>query len=58
MERNHVVRFSDLLDLQGAKLGGRVVCPLALVGQWASEVEKMTRLRVLKHQGTSRTTGE
>ncbi|CAA7266240.1 unnamed protein product [Cyclocybe aegerita] len=33
-----------------------VVCPLALVGQWADEVQKMTGLRVLKHQGTSRTT--
>ena len=36
----------------------RVVCPLALVGQWADEIEKMTNLRVLKHQGTSRTTGK
>ncbi|TFK29502.1 hypothetical protein FA15DRAFT_610100 [Coprinopsis marcescibilis] len=32
-----------------------VVCPLALVGQWASEIEKMTFLKVLKHQGTGRT---
>jgi len=28
------------------------------VGQWADEIEKMTNLRVLKHQGTSRTTGK
>ncbi|KAF7762156.1 hypothetical protein Agabi119p4_8749 [Agaricus bisporus var. burnettii] len=33
-----------------------VVCPLALVGQWADEIKKMTNLTVLKHQGTSRTT--
>lgn len=33
----------------------RVVCPLALVGQWADEIKKMTKLTVLKHQGTSRT---
>ncbi|KAF8153019.1 SNF2 family N-terminal domain-containing protein [Crassisporium funariophilum] len=33
-----------------------VICPLALVGQWADEIQKMTNLRVLKHQGTSRTT--
>ncbi|RXW23200.1 hypothetical protein EST38_g2656 [Candolleomyces aberdarensis] len=33
-----------------------VVCPLALVSQWASEVEKMTGLRVIKHQGQNRTT--
>ncbi|PPQ99319.1 hypothetical protein CVT24_009187 [Panaeolus cyanescens] len=34
-----------------------VVCPLALVGQWADEVERMTtKLKVLKHQGPSRTT--
>jgi SNF2 family DNA or RNA helicase len=34
----------------------RVVCPLSLVGQWADEIKKMTKLTVLKHQGTSRTT--
>lgn len=34
----------------------RVICPLALVGQWADEIKKMTKLTVLKHQGTSRTT--
>ncbi|KAF9453312.1 hypothetical protein P691DRAFT_658741 [Macrolepiota fuliginosa MF-IS2] len=33
-----------------------VICPLALVGQWADEIKKMTKLTVLKHQGTSRTT--
>ncbi|KXN88440.1 hypothetical protein AN958_07346 [Leucoagaricus sp. SymC.cos] len=33
-----------------------VVCPLALVGQWADEVKKMTKLSVIAHQGTSRTT--
>lgn len=33
-----------------------VICPLALVGQWADEIKKMTKLSVLKHQGTSRTT--
>ncbi|KAJ3774605.1 SNF2 family DNA-dependent ATPase [Lentinula raphanica] len=33
-----------------------VVCPLALVQQWADEIEKMTDgLKVVKHQGTSRT---
>ncbi|TFK32090.1 SNF2 family N-terminal domain-containing protein [Crucibulum laeve] len=33
-----------------------VICPLALVAQWASEIEKMaTGLKVLKHHGTSRT---
>ena len=35
-----------------------VVCPLSVVDQWKAEVEKMTKLRVVKHQGTSRTTGE
>lgn len=36
----------------------RVVCPLALVGQWADEISKMTKdIRVLKHQGPSRTIG-
>lgn len=36
----------------------RVICPLALVGQWADEITKMTtNIRVLKHQGTNRTTG-
>ncbi|TEB08841.1 hypothetical protein FA13DRAFT_1616886, partial [Coprinellus micaceus] len=33
-----------------------VVCPLSVVDQWKAEVEKMTKLRVVKHQGTSRTT--
>ncbi|KAJ7256478.1 SNF2 family N-terminal domain-containing protein [Mycena haematopus] len=33
-----------------------VVCPLALVGQWADEIEKMAvGLTVIKHQGTTRT---
>ncbi|KAE9405481.1 hypothetical protein BT96DRAFT_915973 [Gymnopus androsaceus JB14] len=33
-----------------------VVCPLALVGQWADEIERMTEgLKVVKHQGTART---
>ncbi|KAJ7766803.1 SNF2 family DNA-dependent ATPase [Mycena metata] len=33
-----------------------VVCPLALVGQWADEIKKMAvGLTVVKHQGTSRT---
>ncbi|KAJ6531254.1 SNF2 family N-terminal domain-containing protein [Mycena capillaripes] len=33
-----------------------VVCPLALVGQWADEIRKMTDgIVVVKHQGTSRT---
>lgn len=35
-----------------------VVCPLSVVDQWKAEVEKMTKLRVVKHQGTSRTTGK
>lgn len=35
----------------------RVVCPLALVAQWADEIQRMTGFKVLKHQGTSRTTG-
>ncbi|KAF8804390.1 hypothetical protein BYT27DRAFT_7143491 [Phlegmacium glaucopus] len=47
-------RKSDKAD--GWSASTLVVCPLALVGQWADEVEKMTNLRVLKHQGTSRTT--
>lgn len=33
-----------------------VVCPLALVGQWADEIQKMTKLSVLKHHGANRTT--
>ncbi|KAF5323139.1 hypothetical protein D9611_009212 [Ephemerocybe angulata] len=33
-----------------------VVCPLSVVDQWKSEVEKMTKLRVVKHQGPNRTT--
>ncbi|KAJ3560995.1 hypothetical protein NP233_g10474 [Leucocoprinus birnbaumii] len=33
-----------------------VVCPLSLVGQWADEIKKMTKLTVLKHHGTTRTT--
>ncbi|KAF9045436.1 SNF2 family N-terminal domain-containing protein [Panaeolus papilionaceus] len=32
-----------------------VICPLALVGQWADEIQKMTKLKVIKHQGPSRT---
>ncbi|KAJ7085696.1 SNF2 family DNA-dependent ATPase [Mycena belliarum] len=33
-----------------------VVCPLALVGQWADEIKKMAEgLKVVKHQGPSRT---
>ncbi|KAF7337965.1 SNF2 family DNA-dependent ATPase [Mycena venus] len=33
-----------------------VICPLALVGQWADEIKKMAEgLTVVKHQGTSRT---
>ncbi|KAJ7461525.1 SNF2 family DNA-dependent ATPase [Mycena latifolia] len=33
-----------------------VVCPLALVGQWADEIKKMAEgLTVVKHQGPSRT---
>ncbi|ESK91914.1 dna repair protein rad5 [Moniliophthora roreri MCA 2997] len=33
-----------------------VVCPLALVGQWADEIKKMANgLNVIKHQGPSRT---
>ncbi|KAG7095691.1 hypothetical protein E1B28_006405 [Marasmius oreades] len=33
-----------------------VVCPLALVGQWADEISRMTEgLAVIKHQGPSRT---
>ncbi|KAF8872465.1 SNF2 family N-terminal domain-containing protein [Infundibulicybe gibba] len=33
-----------------------VVCPLALVGQWADEIQKMAvGLTVIKHHGTSRT---
>ncbi|KAJ7311499.1 SNF2 family DNA-dependent ATPase [Mycena albidolilacea] len=32
-----------------------VICPLALVGQWAEEIKKMAvGLTVVKHQGTSR----
>lgn len=33
-----------------------VVCPLSLVGQWADEIKKMTKLTVLKHHGNARTT--
>lgn len=37
----------------------RVICPLALVGQWADEINKMAvGLTVIKHQGTARTSGE
>lgn len=33
-----------------------VICPLALVGQWADEIEKMTDgITVIKHHGASRT---
>lgn len=36
-----------------------VICPLSVLDQWKSEVEKMTTdLRVVKHQGPSRTTGK
>ena len=35
----------------------RVVCPVSLVGQWASEVGKMAvGLGVVQHHGTNRTT--
>ncbi|KAG6888775.1 hypothetical protein C0995_006104 [Termitomyces sp. Mi166 len=35
-----------------------VVCPLALVGQWADEISKMAQdVSVLKHHGPSRTSG-
>jgi SNF2 family DNA or RNA helicase len=37
----------------------RVVCPVALVSQWASEIQKMcVGLRVIEHHGASRTTGQ
>ena len=36
----------------------RVVCPLALFGQWADEIEKMMNLRALKHEGILRTAGK
>lgn len=36
----------------------RVVCPVALVGQWASEIRKMAvGLQVIEHHGATRTTG-
>lgn len=35
-----------------------VVCPVSLVSQWASEIQKMTvGLRVIEHHGATRTTG-
>lgn len=37
----------------------RVVCPVAVVGQWASEIRKMTSgLTVVEHHGPNRTSGE
>ncbi|KAF9523816.1 SNF2 family N-terminal domain-containing protein [Crepidotus variabilis] len=33
-----------------------VICPLALVEQWASEIGKMTNLRAVKHHGADRAT--
>jgi SNF2 family DNA or RNA helicase len=36
----------------------RVVCPLALVGQWSDEIQKMAKgLTVVQHQGTARASG-
>lgn len=37
----------------------RVVCPVSLVSQWASEIEKMAvGLRVIQHHGPSRTSSQ
>lgn len=37
----------------------RVVCPVALVGQWASEIQKMAvGLKVVEHHGPSRSKGK
>ena len=37
----------------------RVVCPLALIGQWEDEIIKMTEdVTVIKHHGPTRTAGE
>lgn len=47
-------RKSDRAD--GWAATSLVVCPLALVGQWADEIRKMTEdVTVLKHHGSSRT---
>ncbi|KIM92388.1 hypothetical protein PILCRDRAFT_810445 [Piloderma croceum F 1598] len=46
---------SDKQD--GWAAGTLVVCPVALVSQWASEIQKMCiGLRVIEHHGASRTT--
>lgn len=37
-------------------VGPRVVCSLSLIGQWADEIKRMTKLTVSKHHGNSRTT--
>lgn len=38
---------------------GRVVCPVAVVSQWASEVKRMAPgLLVVEHHGPTRATGE
>src|SRR6266545_5414986 len=47
----------DFFSFDHLHLYHRVICPLALVEQWASEVTKMTNLRVLKHHCADRTTG-
>lgn len=46
--------FFDCLQSSALTLP-RVICPLALVEQWASEIAKMTNLRCLKHHGPDRT---
>lgn len=44
-----------LLTIGLTSLCRRVVCPLALVGQWSDEIKKMAEgLTVVKHQGPSR----
>jgi hypothetical protein len=54
----HCVCTSDFCDFGILTVPHRVVCPVSLVSQWASEIEKMcVGLRVVEHHGATRTTG-
>jgi SNF2 family DNA or RNA helicase len=54
VEPDKVFRLCHLL-----KLCYRVVCPVSLVSQWASEIQKMAvGIRVIEHHGANRTTGQ
>ena len=60
MVRNHVVSIAGLSACPRLTLAcHRVVCPVAVVSQWASEIQKMAAgISVIEHHGQSRTKGD